>query len=131
MPLLETYCVSCHGSKRAKADLESRRDPAHVLADGRIWESVLRMVSEHEMPPGKAKQPTNAERQTILDGVRAELAKLDCSEQIDPGRPTLRRLNETEYENTIRDLVGVEFEADFPDDEIGFSDSASTTSGRS
>src|SRR5690606_7851020 len=51
-----------------------------------------------------------------------KLFYIDCSVGPDPGRVTVRRLNRTEYNNTIRDLVGVDFKpaADFPSDDVGY-----------
>jgi len=49
-------------------------------------------------------------------------ANFDCSKVKNVGRVTLRRLNRVEYNNTIRDLVGVDFQpaADFPADDVGY-----------
>src|SRR5262249_31207073 len=46
---------------------------------------------------------------------------IDCS-KIDPGRVTIRRLNRTEYNNTVRDLLGVDIKPaeDFPSDDVGY-----------
>lgn len=51
-----------------------------------------------------------------------ELAKLDNSGRRDPGRVTIRRLNRAEYNNTIRDLLGIDFRPadDFPSDDVGY-----------
>src|SRR5262249_21734368 len=50
------------------------------------------------------------------------LFAVDCGLKRDPGRVTIRRLNRTEYNNTIRDLVGVNFQPaeDFPADDVGY-----------
>src|SRR5690606_11711746 len=57
-----------------------------------------------------------------LAGIRAEMESFDCS-QVEPfRRVTIRRLNRAEYNNTIRDLVGVDFQPadDFPADDVGY-----------
>src|SRR5688572_9022348 len=73
------------------------------------------------MPPEKKPQPTPEERELITDWIQSEIFKCDCDHP-DPGRVTIRRLNRAEYNNTIRDLVGVNFQPadDFPPDDSGY-----------
>src|SRR2546426_10347469 len=73
------------------------------------------------MPPENKPQPTPAERDLITRWVGSCFFQCDCKHP-DPGRVTLRRLNRAEYNNTIRDLVGVEFQPadDFPADDSGY-----------
>jgi hypothetical protein len=73
------------------------------------------------MPPDDKPQPTQAERDLLSEWIDAVVNDCDC-ENPDPGRVTIRRLNREEYNNTIRDLVGVDFEpaADFPADDSGY-----------
>ncbi|MEM7235548.1 MAG: DUF1592 domain-containing protein, partial [Planctomycetota bacterium] len=121
--LLKTYCARCHGTKRQRADLDLESLlGANIPENRRVWERVARMLREREMPPEKSKQPTEAERAAMTEWVRAGLDSFDCSKGVDPGRPTLRRLNRIEYRNTVRDLLGVDYRAadDFPSDEIGY-----------
>ena len=58
----------------------------------------------------------------FLELLEKEMDRLDCSQMANPGRVTVRRLNRTEYDNTIRDLLGVDFKPseDFPLDEVGY-----------
>jgi len=95
---------------------------ADVEKDRLTWETVLHHVRSHEMPPDDSDlQPTQAERDVIGDWVEKELFKFD-PQNPDPGRVTIRRLNRAEYNNTIRDLIGVDFKpaADFPPDDSGY-----------
>src|SRR3989454_7308137 len=73
------------------------------------------------MPPENKPQPTPAERDLITRWVGSFFFPCDCKHP-DPGRVTLRRLNRAEYNNTIRALVGVEFQPadDFPADDSGY-----------
>ena len=79
------------------------------------------MVESGEMPPDDKPQPTAEERRAFVASVNAVFAAA-ASAPPDPGRLTLRRLNRTEYNNTIRDLLKVEFQPaeDFPRDDVGF-----------
>jgi len=122
VPLLTQYCYGCHGEKR-KGDLDLRiyQDEASVVRDKQVFEKVIKNLQAHEMPPEKKPQPTPEERELIAAWIQSAIFPCDC-EHPDPGRVTLRRLNRVEYNNTIRDLVGVEFHAadDFPADDIGY-----------
>ena len=122
-PLLEKYCYNCHGNGKKKADLalDAYPDEAAIQRDRKTWEKILLNVRTREMPPESKPQPTPAERELIANWIEAEVFKCDCQHP-DPGRVTLRRLNRTEYNNTVRDLVGINFQpaADFPTDDIGY-----------
>lgn len=73
------------------------------------------------MPPADAEQPGGAERVQVLEWIEQRLRKFDCGNAARPGRVTLRRLNRTEYNNTIRDLTGLDLKPanDFPSDDVG------------
>src|ERR1044071_2931041 len=121
-PLLAKYCFGCHGEKK-KGDLDLRRytDTAAVLRDRQTFAKVMKNLQAHEMPPEKKPQPTPEEREVITAWIQSEIFKCDCNHP-DPGRVTIRRLNRAEYNNTIRDLVGVDFQPadDFPADDSGY-----------
>ena len=123
-PLLARYCNKCHAGARAKAKLalDQYKDEAAALNDRGIWEKIAQRLRDREMPPPDKPQPTPSEAKLILDWIDAKLVKIDCTGKIDPGRVTLRRLNRAEYNNTIRDLVGVDFKPaeDFPADDVGY-----------
>jgi hypothetical protein len=120
---LEKHCTDCHGADKSKADLALHqvRDDASMLRMRKRWKEVLEMVRSGEMPPDDRPQPTAEERRLFLESAAAVSAKV-MSGRPDPGRATLRRLNRTEYNNTIRDLLQVEFRPadDFPSDDVGY-----------
>ncbi len=124
-PFLEKYCIGCHGGKEPKAELslELYRDTAAVVKQRKVWENVQKMLVTGEMPQkGKDRpRPTVAEAEAFVSLVKAVFDHADRNAKPDPGRVTMRRLNRVEYRNTIRDLVGVEFDPteDFPSDDIG------------
>ena len=123
-PFLQQYCADCHGNEKQKADinLEAFGEQPALYKKRELWESVRDMLAEREMPPEKKPQPSEEERIRMVQFINEELAKFDCAELRRPGRVTLRRLNRAEYNNTIRDLMGVDFSpaADFPLDEVGY-----------
>jgi len=122
-PLLEKYCYDCHGDgmKKGEVSLDSWKSTEEALGDKTAWERVINVLERGEMPPKKKKQPTEAERERLGRWIERTPLDGDCDAP-DPGRVTLRRLNRAEYNNTVRDLLGVDFKpaADFPVDDSGF-----------
>jgi hypothetical protein len=123
-PLLSKYCFECHRGAKAQGDLQLDKYPtaASVLADDETWQRVRHMLEVKEMPPDKAPKPTEAQRKIIVDWIASSLQSTVQSGPPNPGRVTARRLNRIEYANTIRDLLGVQFDttADFPADDVGY-----------
>jgi hypothetical protein len=123
-PLLKTYCFDCHSNDLAEAELNL--EPVHtlsqVLDEHKQWVKLLQKVRFNEMPPPDSPQPTKAERRVIAAWVDDAVNNIRCTGEIDPGRPTIRRLNRAEYRNTIRDLLGVDYAPaeDFPGDDVGY-----------
>jgi hypothetical protein len=121
-PVLTHYCYGCHGEKK-KGDLDLRVyvDEASALKDRGVFEKMLKNLEAHEMPPENKPQPTREERERVTSWITEKILGCDCSKP-DPGRVTLHRLNRAEYNNTIRDLVGVDFQPaeDFPQDDVGY-----------
>jgi hypothetical protein len=117
-PLLSEYCGRCHGPDKQKGDLNLMRfdSPQKAIAEQDVWATVAERVEAGEMPPEKSKQPTAAERDTLLAWVHSF-----ADEKVDPAHLTVeqerhffrghamgRRLNRTEYANTVRDLIGID-----------------------
>ncbi len=124
-PFLTKYCNGCHNADKAAGGitLDSYQSEAHARKDRKGWLEVMKVMAAGEMPPKKAKaQPSKDERQFVLDWIDNTLTKVDCTAPKDPGRVTLRRLNRAEYNNTVRDLLGVDFTPadDFPADDVGY-----------
>ena len=126
VPFLARHCYSCHGGGKNKGELslDKYRDVKELLEDREVWENVTEMVRTGEMPP-KAKdrpRPAPSEAETAMKAVDTILDEFDCAGPRQDGRVTIRRLNRVEYNNTIRDLVGVDFKpsADFPNDDVGY-----------
>ncbi len=109
-PLLERYCVRCHSAERTEADIDLAAYPtaAEVRTGVRVWQKVDRMLDSRQMPPKKAKQPTDEERERLRNWVRELLRSEAEAHAGDPGRVVLRRLSNAQYTYTIRDLTGVD-----------------------
>ena len=122
-PLMQKYCVSCHGGAKAKAGvaLDAFKTHADVEKQLKTWEKVADNLRSGDMPPPGRKQPTPAELELLNAWLDSAVFKINCDLR-EPGRVTIRRLNRAEYNNTIRDLVGVNFRPadDFPSDDVGY-----------
>jgi mono/diheme cytochrome c family protein len=103
---LKQHCNRCHGEKKAEAELRLDQIGGD-LADGQTfahWQAVVNRLRAGDMPPKEEPRPPAAEVATVIRRVSAHLDQAAAAE----GRTTLRRLNRTEYENTVRDLLAVE-----------------------
>jgi hypothetical protein len=122
-PVMEKYCVPCHTGKTPAADLDLSGDKAEAAVVKRrdVWEKVADNVAQMHMPPQGMPQPTHEQRDRLVAFVQSTLSKADC-EIKDAGRVTMRRLNRTEYNNTVRDLLGTDLRLadEFPSDDVGY-----------
>ncbi|WP_193214351.1 DUF1592 domain-containing protein [Luteolibacter marinus] len=123
LPLLETYCFDCHGDGLKKGGLAIDRfeSVAEMQADRFAWKSIRDHLRHRLMPPLDEDQPSDAEVEKMLAWIDAAVFPVD-PEHPDPGRVTLRRLNRTEYQNTLRDLLGVKVQVMdlIPPDDSGY-----------
>jgi mono/diheme cytochrome c family protein len=123
LPFLKKYCVDCHGAGAHSGDFsfERYRSVDELKRDRHVWTKALKLLKIEAMPPADADPPPPEERAQAAKWLDHQLFYVDCSLPQDPGRVTLRRLNKTEYNNTIRDLLGIDFQPanDFPSDDTG------------
>jgi hypothetical protein len=123
-PLLVKYCYSCHADGKDKGDLtlDEAKTVLNVQRDRNTWQKVADNTLTGAMPPKNKTQPTAAERKLVSDWIAGAFEWFDPTAPRDPGRVTIRRLNRNEYNNTVRDLLGVTFKpaADFPADDTGY-----------
>lgn len=123
-PFLAENCLVCHSAKKASGELnlEQFKTAAAVMEHREQWELVLLKLKTGEMPPKGFPRPDADELKTVIGWLEAEFDRADRTAKPDPGRVTARRLNRAEYNNTIRDLLGVNFKPadDFPQDDSGY-----------
>lgn len=123
-PLLQKYCYDCHadGINKGKVAFDEFESDAHILKQKELWLAALKNVRAGIMPPREegAPRPTPSEIEQLARWIKYQAFEIDPANP-DPGRVTLRRLNRVEYRNTIRDLMGIDFnaEAEFPPDDSG------------
>ena len=133
LPLLESYCLSCHDdAAKGGLNLEALTEDSAFWREPKTWEKVLTQLRDQGMPPGKKTQPKPEERTALVEWLHGTLKNPDPKKvPRDPGRTVIHRLSRQEYNLTIRDLLGVDTKpADsFPPDGgggAGFDNNAST-----
>lgn len=126
VPLLDQHCYRCHGEKRQKGGIELHqvKNTEDAYRYHRFLKNVAQQIKTGEMPPEDDvdELPTSEERALMvaeIEKVMAHLKKGDFPRN--PGRPTIRRLNRNEYNNTVRDMFGIGFlpANEFPADGAG------------
>ena len=123
LPLLEEYCYDCHGDGAQKGGfaMDELISLGNFEEHHETWDRVWKNAYNRNMPPANVDQPQDREISKILSWIEKESFQYNPG-QIDPGHVVLRRLNRTEYENTIKDLFQVTIDAKnyFPADDTGY-----------
>ena len=121
-PILEDYCYACHGNglKKGGVNLDGFAADQARLRDNELWWRVLKNVRAGIMPPAGKPRPTIHEGRLLEEWIKYGAFGIDPKNP-DPGRVTVRRLNRVEYRNTVRDLIGVDYDttSEFPADDTG------------
>lgn len=124
LPLLQKFCYDCHGDGSDKGDfaLDEYPEYSKLISDKVLWDHARQQLVTHVMPPEKKQEkPSLPERDEIVAWIDNTVFWFD-PQKIDPGHITYRRLNRTEYNNTIRDLLLVDMKPanEFPPDDTGY-----------
>jgi hypothetical protein len=108
--LLNKYCYRCHNEEKKKGNINLSKDenPRMIFENPKAWTTAIEALEGKAMPPKKETQPPDADRKLLVDFLKKTLNSLDCEHPRDPGKPSVRRLNRTEYDNSIRDLTGLD-----------------------
>ncbi|MFN3649838.1 MAG: DUF1592 domain-containing protein [Armatimonadota bacterium] len=127
-PALAAHCTGCHSAERqvGGVDLSGLADGASAARQRRLWRRISAQVEAGSMPPKGSKPLSPAARAALLQWAHAAAEYLDPQDPArrDPGPSVLRRLTLTEYNRTIRDLFGIDFDAEA---EVGLPGSENTT----
>lgn len=105
--LLATHCAKCHGGQKPKGDFHLKAlgvGPTQDNVD--LWETSLDYVKAEEMPPAKQSRLSAQDRQRLVRFLEQKMQfynKQTASWRIAP-----RRLNNREFENSIRDVLMIE-----------------------
>ncbi|MSR32001.1 MAG: DUF1592 domain-containing protein [Gemmataceae bacterium] len=124
LPVFKKNCIGCHNNdkKRGGVTLEGFNSLEDVKKNIKLWERVADKLRTGEMPPPEKPRPTTAQLEVVNRWLDAQVFEFSCKGEKNPGRVTLRRLNRLEYNNTVRDLLGVTFlpAEEFPADDVGY-----------
>lgn len=117
-PFMKTHCLRCHGPDKDKANFRVDRDLTTRFLDPATkekWGEVVDVLNSHEMPPEDEPQPQTDEVAQVVDWITKQMVSAELVRR--DGAIVLRRMNRTEYQNTIRDLTGVNYDVSaFPQD---------------
>ncbi len=120
---LTKYCYDCHSGEKPEGGIRVDFLAAESELGDHIdvVDKILLALKDQQMPPADADQPEGAERVQTIEWIEQRLRVFDCGTASRPGRVTMRRLNRTEYNNTVRDLTGLDLNlaSDFPSDDVG------------
>ncbi|RNC81826.1 MAG: DUF1592 domain-containing protein [Phycisphaera sp.] len=126
-PLLFVYCYECHNDSRSKGGVsfENIGSIKSMLEASEDLEIARELVETLQMPPGRRAKPVPEERETLTKWIDRVLGYTPPSGTIDPGWATIHRLNKNEYENTLRDLLGIDarrlgLASSLPPDDVGY-----------
>ena len=108
--LLDRYCVTCHNARLRTAGLTlDNIDPGNVGAHAETWEKVLRKIRAGQMPPVGRPRPEAASSAAFMRALETSLERA-ADAAPNPGRPTVHRLNRTEYANSVRDMLALDID---------------------
>tara|TARA_R110002096_G_scaffold168538_4_gene339385 strand:- start:4732 stop:7164 length:2433 start_codon:yes stop_codon:yes gene_type:complete len=115
-PFIETHCVRCHGDKKQKGDFRVDTLSREVgLKDTPYWHEVMEKISSGEMPPDDEDVlPSVEESAAIVEWLAARIKEGESARMAQRDRVSYHRLTREEYVNTVRDLIGVEYDATDP-----------------
>src|SRR5262245_36123520 len=124
LTFVQKNCIACHTAqtKSGDIDLASLQTVKSFEENREIWEKVVEKLKTNQMPPPGLPRPPLMEVKATTSWLESEFLRQDRLIKPDAGRVSARRLNRAEYNNTIRDLLGIDIRpADsFPADQAAF-----------
>lgn len=110
LPVLEKACFDCHGggSNDGNLDIEALMAQTPLVKNRHRWDHVIAQIENRTMPPPDANEVADADRKILAAWFRDQLQNFDFASVRDPGFEAAKRLTHEEYNNTIRDLIGID-----------------------
>jgi hypothetical protein len=122
-PILAEHCYECHGNGESSGGIafDKLATEDQILKNPDLWLKVIKNTRAGIMPADGNPRLSPTDQATLDHWIEFAAFGID-PQNLDPGRVTVHRLNRTEYRNTIRDLLGVDFNTDveFPADDLGY-----------
>jgi hypothetical protein len=127
-PFFVNNCFACHDEdlQTANLNLEAFKSTASLTRERATMKLILDKLKSGEMPPPKSPRPKPEELSAVVDWLSGHLGQAPktatATTPAEESRVTVRRLNRTEYDNTVRDLLGVDLHLseNFPQDDSGY-----------
>ena len=115
-PFLKSHCNKCHNAEKREGDFRIDNLSDKVgLEDNPQWAEVMERINSSEMPPKEEiNLPTTDQRAAIVAWIAARLKEGESARMAARGRVSYNRLTRDEYVQTIRDLIGVQYDAKDP-----------------
>ena len=115
-PYLEAQCLRCHGKEKQKGDFRIDELSQDVgLSDTQHWAEVMERINSGEMPPEDEEDlPTAEENAKIVEWLAARIKEGEAARMAKRDRVSYHRLTREEYVNSVRDLIGVQYDAEDP-----------------
>ncbi len=121
-PFFKDNCIKCHGPEKSKGKITLHTLDGNLAAgrDMERWEKILKELKSGEMPPEDEKQPTDAERNSLIGWIESGMRQFASNAAQAAPTPTTRRLTNFEYQNTMRDMLGFELKliSSLPEDPV-------------
>ena len=113
-PYFAENCFKCHDARKQKGDLRLDVIPLDFVSEKNSghWTDILDRLSTGDMPPEKEPRPKAQETAAVVDWIATQLAEAESERHATSERVSFRKLTRDEYVNSIRDLLGVTYEAD-------------------
>ncbi|MEM6331512.1 MAG: DUF1592 domain-containing protein, partial [Planctomycetota bacterium] len=125
-PFFAAYCLDCHTGDSAESGIDLSRvvTATQARASRGRWNQIGGLIRLHAMPPADYEpQPTAEERRAAFELIDQAVNQVDCQADPTPRHVTIRRLNTVEYDNTVRDLLAIDFVPSqlvgLPSDDVG------------
>ncbi|MFI4875986.1 MAG: DUF1587 domain-containing protein, partial [Blastopirellula sp. JB062] len=111
--LLENSCGDCHGGSEGEGgfSLEQIAAESGLREKYDEWMKLRRRVADHSMPPDDVEPMDDASRTQLIAWIRRATREAVGQQGETAGPPLFRRMAAHEYSNTIRDLLGIHFDA--------------------
>lgn len=115
-PYLQSHCVRCHGADRQEGEFRiDKLSPEVGVKDTSKWAEIIERINSGEMPPEEAKnRPTADESAKVVEWLAARIQEGEAARMARRDRVSYHRLTREEYVNSVRDLIGVEYDAADP-----------------
>ena len=116
LPILEKHCIQCHGPEKQKGDVRFDTLSIDFLKDrtaAETWHDASDQIKLGEMPPEEENPLSEGERKLITEWIDSNLEKALREIKGEQSEAVIRRLNRTEYQYTMEDLLG--FKMDYVD----------------